>query len=179
MLRVAKDSRRAAVLQKLRNLVGMQGSVERHDHAARSNRSQISRHPSRMIVGKQRHPRTAWELLLRDPPAHGFGHPPEFRVGAGFNVVATLEFQGYVVGPALGAVHKAVVERGHGSWGIYTKSTTGRSALSDARPATTGEHRGTQGKFLCVLSGEGFERRRALGLLGGDLRLFRRHDGLP
>src|SRR5947209_8075050 len=60
--------------------------------------------------------------------------------------VAPLEFQGYVVGPALGAVHKAVVERGHGSWGIYTKSTTGRSALSDARPATqgsTGGHRGS------------------------------------
>jgi hypothetical protein len=37
-----------------------------------------------------------------------------------------LKLQGNMVGPALGAFGKAVIERGHGSWGIYTKSGLGR-----------------------------------------------------
>jgi len=34
----------------------------------------------------------------------------------------TLDFESNVIGPALGTFNKTVVERGHESRGIYTKS---------------------------------------------------------
>src|SRR4051794_9602417 len=75
-----------------------------------------------MIIRKNGQPRPTWELFLLYPPPHTLGHPAKFRVRAALDVIPPLKFQGYVVGPALGAVRKPVVESGHGSWGIYTKS---------------------------------------------------------
>src|SRR5581483_7048731 len=109
----------------------MQGSVQRDNHTTRCNRSQIGSHPAGMVIRKNGQPRAWWKFLLGNPPAYGLGHPAQLRIRAAFVLIAALKFQGYVAGPARGAIHKAVVERGHGSWGIYTKSARRRSA---ARP---------------------------------------------
>jgi hypothetical protein len=45
----------------------------------------------------------------------------QFAIGAAFQVIAALQFKRDVVGPALRAFYKPVIERGHGSRGIYTK----------------------------------------------------------
>jgi hypothetical protein len=42
----------------------------------------------------------------------------KLAIGAAFKVIVTLEFEGDVVRPALGALQKTVIECGHGSWGI-------------------------------------------------------------
>src|SRR5215831_19505815 len=62
----------------------------------------------------------------------------EFAVGAAFEVIVALEFECDVIGPALGAFQKTVVERGHGSWGIYTKRCRRRSVRASPNDVPTG-----------------------------------------
>ena len=62
------------------------------------------------------------------PAAHRFGHAAEFRVGAAFEMIVALKLERNILRPALGAFDKAIVEGGHGSWRIYTKSGSDRSA---------------------------------------------------
>ena len=54
MFGVAEDGRGAAVFQKFRDLVGVQGGVERNGGAARGNDSQVGRDPARMVIGQNR-----------------------------------------------------------------------------------------------------------------------------
>jgi hypothetical protein len=46
----------------------------------------------------------------------------KFGVRAAFEVIVALEFERDVVWPTLGAFHKAIVEGGHSSRRIYTKT---------------------------------------------------------
>src|SRR5579862_3608109 len=82
-----------------------------------------------MIVGQDGQAGSAVKAFLRDPSADRLGPAVKLGVGAAFDLIVTLQFQGRVVRPALGAFHKSVIERGHGSWGIYTKIGWGRSIL--------------------------------------------------
>src|ERR1700730_17528043 len=66
------------------------------------------------------------ESVFRDPAPHRFGHAAKFGVGATFDVIVALQFQRDIGRPALGAFDKAIVERGHSSWRIYTKSVSNR-----------------------------------------------------
>jgi hypothetical protein len=52
VLPVAENGGRAAILQQLGDLIVVQGRVERHDGATRSNDPEISGDPARMIVGQ-------------------------------------------------------------------------------------------------------------------------------
>ena len=99
----------------------MKGRIERNDGASGGDRSQITGYPSRVVVSQDGKTSAAGELGLIDPPADRLSHPMELRISAAFNMVMTLELECHIVGPALGTFDKAVVERGHGSWGIYTK----------------------------------------------------------
>src|SRR5258708_2364289 len=78
-----------------------------------------------MVVGQNGQPGAAREAAFSDPTTHGFGHPAHFCIRATLDVVVALNLQRNIVRPALGAFDKTVVERGHGSWGIYTKSVSG------------------------------------------------------
>ena len=122
-----KTAEVAAVFQKLRDLIVVQGGVERNSGTAGGNDSQVGGDPARVVIGENGETRTAGKLLFRDPATHRFGHASNFRVRTTFEVVVALEFKRNIVGPALGAFDKAIVERGHWSWRIYTKSALDRS----------------------------------------------------
>src|SRR5260221_21625 len=86
-----------------------------------------------MIVRQNCKPRSAGEAIFRDPPAHGFGHAAKVGVSTALDVIVALEFQRDIVRPALGTLDKAIVECGHSSWRIYTKSASGRSMRGASR----------------------------------------------
>ena len=161
MTHVAKNRRGAAVFQKLGDLVVVQRGIERHRRAAGSDDSQVRRNPARMIVGQDGESRSARKIIFRDPAAHAFGHAMQFGVGTAFNLVVALKFQRDIVGPAPRALHKTVVESGHSSRGIYTKSSSRRrssvpSALrqSPGHGPCTARHRQRHkkaGPFLPVM----------------------------
>src|SRR6266496_815613 len=116
MLRITKNGRRATILEKLGDLIIMQGGVEWNGSAARGNDSQISRDPARVVIGENGKPRSAGELVFSNPPAHRLGHAVKFGIRAALHVVVALQFQCDVIGPALGALDEAIVEGGHWSW---------------------------------------------------------------
>src|SRR5579864_2300331 len=124
MLHVYEHGRCSAVFQKFDDLVVMQSRVQRNRNAARRDDAEISRDPSRVVVGKDREPRSGSEIVFSDPAPDGLGPALQFTVGAAFEVVVTLEFECDVIRPALGALQKTVVERGHGSWGILQEKAT-------------------------------------------------------
>jgi hypothetical protein len=64
-----------------------------------------------------------------------------------------LQFQRGVVRPAPGALDKTVVESGHGSWGIYTKSLFTAECAEIAEKAREMFFSCSLGD-LCVLGGE-------------------------
>src|ERR1700739_2663123 len=105
----------------------MQRGIQRHNRATGSNDPKISGDPARMIIRQDGQPRSASKVFFRDPSTDRFGHAVKLGVSATLDVIVTLQFQGDVVRPALGAFRKTVIEGGHGSWGIYTKSGSGRS----------------------------------------------------
>src|SRR5580658_1562242 len=76
-----------------------------------------------MVIRQDGQPRCAGESVFVDPPSDGFSHPAQLGIGAAVNLVVALEFERDVVRPSLLALEKAVVESGHGSWGIYTKNS--------------------------------------------------------
>jgi hypothetical protein len=94
-------------------LIGVQGSIKWHGNATGGYDSEINRHPSGMVVGKDRESGSAFEPLLTDPPAYGLGHPPQVRVGTAFELIVTLKFERDVIGPTIGALYKPVIESGH------------------------------------------------------------------
>src|SRR5580704_5709744 len=107
----------------------MQRRSERHDRTSRRNDSQIRRHPSGMIIGKDGQARSMRKPVFSDPSSHRFRHMTKFGIGATFAVSVRLEFECDVIRPALRTFDKTVIKRRHGSWGIYTKnSLTGESA---------------------------------------------------
>ena len=71
-----------------------------------------------------------------DPLPDSFGHTAEFRIAATLHVIVALQFQRNLIRPALGALHKTVIESGHGSWGIYTKKLipAGRAEVACQTP---------------------------------------------
>ena len=148
MFGIAKDRRGARVLQQLRDLVVMQRGIERNYGATGGDDTEVSGHPSGVIVGHNGQARSAGKVLLVDPAANGLGHLPEFGVRATFKMIVALKFNGHIVRPALGALDKAVVERGHGSWGIYTKCGYCSSVFSRGRLTsfTTKATKGHQGR---------------------------------
>src|SRR5258708_1092233 len=119
---VAEQSRSAAVFQQLGQLIGVQGGIQWDDRTSRRNDAEISRDPAWMVVGQNGQTRSASESVLGDPSPDRFGHPADPPIRTTVDVIMTLQFQRGVVRPASGALDKTVVESGHGSWGIYTKS---------------------------------------------------------
>jgi len=122
MFGIAEQSRSAAILQQLGQLVGVQSSVERDDRASRRNGPEIRGHPARMVVRHNGQARSARESVFCEPSSNRFRHAVEFGVGATFDAIVALDFQCDVIRPALGALDKTVVESGHESCGIYTKN---------------------------------------------------------
>src|SRR5580693_9341296 len=118
MLPVAKQQRTPAILQQLRNLVGMKSGIEWDRRASAGDDAQVSRDPARMIVSQNCDAGVPRELLFSQPVANRLRHLSKFGVGVAFNPVPPLDFERNVIRPALGALAKAVVERGHGSRGI-------------------------------------------------------------
>jgi len=53
--------------------------------------------------------------------ARGLDLDGAFEEKMAFNAIRQLNFNRDVLGPALGTFDEAVVEGGHGSWGLYTK----------------------------------------------------------
>src|SRR5450631_2265965 len=133
MFRVTEDCRCAAVFQKLGDLIGMQGRVEGNGGAARGDDSQVRRDPVRVIIGQNCESGSVGKSVLGNPPANRFGHAVQFFVGAAFDVIVALEFERDIGRPALRAFNKAIVEGGHSSWRIYTKSGSGRCARGASR----------------------------------------------
>ena len=58
-----------------------------------------------------------------DPTSNRFGHPAQVGVSATFDLIIALKFEGNIMWPALLALDKTVVESGHRSWAIYTKTS--------------------------------------------------------
>src|ERR1700751_5387672 len=131
MLHVYEYRRSPAVFEKFHDLVVMQGRIQWNRNAARGDDTEVSRDPARMVVGKDGKPRSGSEIVFRDPAPDGLGPALQFTVGAAFEVVVTLEFECDVIRPALGALQKTVVERGHGSWGILQEKGTRTQCSAD------------------------------------------------
>src|SRR5260370_42646562 len=83
-----------------------------------------------MVIRHNSQPRSAHKSVLADPSADRFGHSAQFRVGAALELIVPLEFERDIVRPALRAFDEAVVESGHGSWGLYTKILRSRHLRS-------------------------------------------------
>ena len=62
----------------------------------------------------------AAKFLLGEPATDGLGHLAGLGVGVAFHLVVALDFKGNVLGPALFALDKLVVEGGHEGRGKYT-----------------------------------------------------------
>src|ERR1017187_1179391 len=75
-----------------------------------------------MIIRHDGQSRSTCEFVLVDPSSDGFGHSAELGIRTALKLIVALEFERDVVRPSLLAFEKAVVESGHGSWGIYTKT---------------------------------------------------------
>ncbi len=122
MLEITKQGGGTAVFQQLGQLVGMERCVERHDGASGGDNTQINCHPPRMVICHDGQPRSACEPVFVDPSSDGFCHAAEFGVSATLKLIVSLKFKRDIVRPSLLAFEKAVIEGGHGSWGIYTKN---------------------------------------------------------
>src|SRR5579872_4505181 len=89
-----------------------------------------------MIIGKNGQSRCMPIPAFSDPSSDRFCHAADFGIGATLDVIVALKFKGDMVWPAVRALDKTVIERGHGSWGIYTKSLS-----TAAFPGTLGMQR--------------------------------------
>ncbi len=136
MPRIAEKQRRAAIVQQLGELIGVESGVERDDGASCRNDAEKGHHPSRVIIGNNCQPRSASESTLADPSCDRLGLLAELGVGQAIVIVVIiialavaiavfmLNFERDVIGPPLGALDKTVIECGHGSRRIYTKGTS-------------------------------------------------------
>src|SRR5258708_1303317 len=122
VLRVAEYCGGAAVFQQLGQLIGMQSGVERDNSTSGRNRPQVCCNPAGMVIRHNSQPRSAHKSVFADPSPDRLGHPAQFRIGAALELSVPLEFERDIVRPALRAFDEAVVESGHGSWGLYTKN---------------------------------------------------------
>jgi hypothetical protein len=75
-----------------------------------------------MVICHDSEPGSPRESVFIDPSSHRFGHPAEFGVRATLDVIVPLDLESDVIGPALRAFDKTIVESGHESCGIYTKN---------------------------------------------------------
>src|SRR5581483_461895 len=80
-----------------------------------------------MVIGQDGKARAAGQVPFRDPSPYRFGPMVKFPIRTAFEMTVALNFERDIVGPALGALQKAVVESGHGSWGILQERAEGRS----------------------------------------------------
>ena len=113
MFDVRKQQRTAAVLQQGRDLIGVQSGVKRNRGATGCDYAQICRHPARMVVGQNCHPRACLQVAFCQPRTHRLRHAPYFRVGVAFDLFAALNFEGDVLWPVFDTLDKAIVEGGH------------------------------------------------------------------
>jgi hypothetical protein len=75
-----------------------------------------------MVIRHDGQSRSTHKSVFLDPSPDGFCHSAKLGVGTALNLIVALEFERDVVRPSLLALEKAIVESGHGSWGIYTKT---------------------------------------------------------
>ena len=122
MFGVANQQRTAAVFEELFYLIRIQRRVEGNCGAAGREDPEVGGHPTRMIVGKNGDACAVSKLLFVKPAAGRFRHAAHLRIGVTFNPIASLDFEGNAVGPALGALAKAIVKSEHGADGeLYLK----------------------------------------------------------
>ena len=110
-----------ALSSTARDLIVVEGGIQRDDGATRSDNTEVARDPSRMVVCEKRESRPALESACRDPTSDGLRHAAKLSVGATLDSILVLQFERHVTGPELRAFDKTVIEGRHGSWGIYTK----------------------------------------------------------
>jgi hypothetical protein len=111
---IKKKNGRAAVFEEDCELVGVESGIEWNDGAAGRDDAEIRGYPPGMVIGEDRQARAAAETALVDPAADRFSHSPQFGIGAAFNLVIALEFEGGIIRPLGLAVQKTVIKGRHG-----------------------------------------------------------------
>jgi len=114
MPHIAKQQGTAAILEKLRNLIRMKRRVQRNSRATGRDDAKVSSDPTRMVVGQDRSPGTRLKSFFRKPAADALSHPPGLGVGVALHPVTPLNLKRNIVGPALGALAKELIEGWHG-----------------------------------------------------------------
>jgi len=109
-------------LQELGELVGVKRGIEGNDCASCRDDAEINGDPAGMVICEDGQRGSMCELFIDNPTAYRFGHAAQFGISTTFQVIRALKLKRNVIGPAVGAFAKTVVESGHRSWGIYTKN---------------------------------------------------------
>lgn len=110
----------------------MERGIEGDDAAACGDCSQVHGDPTGMVIGEETDAR-ARESIFGCPASDGFGHAAESGVGVTIELIEALQFDGGIVRPALRAFYETVIESGHGSRRIYTKSMLNAEASEAGR----------------------------------------------
>src|SRR6266566_1993783 len=128
MLVIRNQQGTTAIFEELRYLIRVISRIEGDRRAARSNDAQIRGHPARVVVGKNRNPRTWFNPACDQPCSERLSHPAKLGVGVTLDAFRSLNFNRDILRPAFSAFDKAVVESGH-QCGKYTTRCNSLSAI--------------------------------------------------